>query len=144
MHIRIFELRSLASSESLCDLQGHPVGTCRSDMNMLLVFDVYVTVHCFKFLIIKPTRYTNFSNLFLEWNSTCFGQFLCPSSGVFHCTHSKGICHIGLLSACEQEHMLMLASCQQTCMTYTISVCTVKIWQWTEELPETRRVSFQG
>jgi len=21
----------------------------------------------------------NFSNLFLEWNSTCFGQFLCPS-----------------------------------------------------------------
>ena len=22
-------------------------------------------------------------------NSTCFGQFLCPSSGVFHCTHSK-------------------------------------------------------
>jgi len=34
-------------------------------------------------LIIKPTRCTNFSNLFLEWNSTCFGQFLYPSSGVF-------------------------------------------------------------
>jgi len=26
-------------------------------------------------LIIKPTRNTNFSNLFLEYNSTCFGQF---------------------------------------------------------------------
>jgi len=26
-----------------------------------------------KFLIIKPTRCTNFSNLFLEWNFTCFG-----------------------------------------------------------------------
>ena len=36
-------------------------------------------------------------------NSTCFGQFLCPSSGVFHCTHSNGICHTGLLSACEQD-----------------------------------------
>ena len=35
------------------------------------------------FLIIKPTRCTSFSNLFLEWNSTCFGEFLCPSSGVF-------------------------------------------------------------
>ena len=23
----------------------------------------------------------------------CFGQFLCPSSGVFHSTHSNGICH---------------------------------------------------
>jgi len=52
-------------------------------------------------LIIKPTRCTNFSILFLEWNSTCFGQFLCPSSAVFHCTHSNGICHAGLLTACE-------------------------------------------
>jgi hypothetical protein len=44
------------------------------------------------FLIIKPTRCTNFSNLF--WNeTTCFGQFLCPSSGVIHCTLSSGICH---------------------------------------------------
>jgi len=56
------------------------------------------------FLIIKPTRCTNFSNLFLELNSTCFGQFLCPSSGVFHCTHSNGICHTGLLTDCEQDH----------------------------------------
>ena len=29
---------------------------------------------------------------------------------------SNGICHTGLLTAC----------CQQTCMTYTIAVCTVK------------------
>ena len=55
------------------------------------------------FLIIKRTRCTNFSNLFLERNSTCFGQFLCPSSGVFQCTHSSGICHTGLLTACEQD-----------------------------------------
>jgi len=47
-----------------------------------------VTLHRDKFLKIKPTRCTNFSNLFLEWNSTSFGQFLCPSSGVFHCTHT--------------------------------------------------------
>jgi hypothetical protein len=38
------------------------------------------------FLIIKPTRCNDFSDLFLEWNSTCFGQFLCPSLVVFHCT----------------------------------------------------------
>jgi len=50
-------------------------------------FYVHVTVHRDKFLTIKPTRCTNFSNLFLEWNSTCFGQFLCPSSGAFHCIH---------------------------------------------------------
>ena len=40
-----------------------------------------------------------FSNIFLGWNSTCFEQFLCPSSGVFHCKHSNGICHI----TCEQD-----------------------------------------
>jgi len=54
------------------------------------------------FLIIKPTRYTDFSNLFLELNSTYFGHFLCPSAGVFHCTHSNGICHTVLLTACSQ------------------------------------------
>ena len=39
------------------------------------------------------------------WNKTltCFGQFSCPSSGVFHCTQSNGICHTGLLTACEQD-----------------------------------------
>jgi len=72
----------------------------------LLEFDVHVAVYRDKFLIIKPTRCTNFSNLFLDWNSTCFGQFLCPSSGVFHCAHSNGICHTGLLAACEQEHFV--------------------------------------
>jgi hypothetical protein len=61
----------------------------------------------------KPTRCTNFSNLFLEWNSTYFGQFLCPSSGVFHCTHSNGICHTGLLTACEQYQNGTSWSCLQ-------------------------------
>jgi hypothetical protein len=60
-------------------------------------------LHRVQFLIIKPTRWTNFSNLFLEWNTTCFGQFLCPSWGVLHCTRSNGICHTGLLTACEQD-----------------------------------------
>ena len=52
------------------------------------------------FLIIKPTRCTNYSNLFLKWNSTCFGQFLSPSSEIFHYAHSNGVCHTGLLTGC--------------------------------------------
>jgi len=36
--------------------------------------------------------------------------------------------------------LILLASCQQTCMTYTTAVCTVKnSWCWTEELSETCR-----
>ena len=56
-----------------------------------------MTVQRDQSLTIKPTRCTNFSNLFLDWKSTCFGQFLCPSSGVFHCTHSKPVWNIPLL-----------------------------------------------
>ena len=59
-----------------------------------------------KILIIKPTRCTNFSNLFLEQNSICFRQFLCPSSGAFHCTYSNSMSYRFADS--------LLASCQQT------------------------------
>ena len=79
---------------------AHVNDVCSYDLRQ---YDVHVTVHRDKFLIIKPTRWTNFSNLFLEWKSTCFGEFLCPSSGVFHCTHSNGICHTVLLTVCEQD-----------------------------------------
>jgi hypothetical protein len=41
--------------------------------------------------------------------------------------------------------LLLLESCLQTCMTYTIAVCTVNnSWWWTEALSETCRVSFQN
>ena len=54
-----------------------------------------------------------FSNLFLNWNSIYFGQFLCPSSGVFHCAHSNGVFHTGLLTACEQGQDVQSWSCSQ-------------------------------
>jgi len=41
-------------------------------------------------------------------------------------TAMVGICHTCLLTACEQDQLILLASCQQTCMTYAIVVCTVK------------------
>ena len=50
----------------------------------------------------------------------------------FHCIHNTGICHTGFLTACEQDRdgsgsvLILLASCQQTGMTYTIVVFTVE------------------
>jgi len=44
----------------------------------------------------------------------------------------------------RRNFLILLASCQQTCMTYTIAVSTVKnVWWWTEELSEICRVLFQ-
>jgi len=56
-------------------------------------------VHRNKFLFNKTNRRTNFPNIYLSRNSTYFGQFLCPSSGVFHLTFGTGICHAGLMTA---------------------------------------------
>ena len=84
-------------------------------------FDVHVTMHHDKFPVIKPTRCTKFSNLFLERNSTRFGQFLCPSSRVFRCTHSNGMSYRfadSLQAGSGWNILILLASCQQTCMTY--------------------------
>ena len=75
----------------------------RYGLQYTVLFYAHVSVHRDKFLVIKPTRCTNFSNLFCNENLHCFEQFLCPSSGVFHCTHSNDICHTSLLTACERD-----------------------------------------
>jgi hypothetical protein len=62
------------------------------------IFEVHVTLHCDEFLIMKPTRCTNSSNLC--WNET--------------------------LRVLDRSLLIMLAGCQQICMTYTIAVYTVK------------------
>jgi len=46
----------------------------------------------------KPTEALIFTNLFLSRNSTCFGQFFFPSSGV-HCIFSTGIYHASFMTA---------------------------------------------
>jgi hypothetical protein len=86
-----------------------------------------------KFLIIKPTRCTNFSNLF--WSETLR---VSDSSSVHHQEFfTAHTAMVYVIQACWQ-----LASCQQT---YTTAVCTVKnSWWRTEELSETCRVSLQN
>jgi hypothetical protein len=94
----------------------------------------------------------------LQWNSTCFGNFLCPSSGVIHCKHSNGlISHTDSFRAGSgwipswssrirmDSILIQLESSLQTCMTYTTPECAVNnSWWWTEELSEICSVSFQN
>jgi len=99
-------------------------------------------MHRNKFPIIKPTRCTNFSNLFLEWNSTCFGQFLCPSSGVFHCTHSNGICRTGFADSLRAGSGWNADHDQQRCYHYAPTVkpeavnAVVSSWWWAWTRPK--------
>jgi hypothetical protein len=59
---------------TICDIH-HYIILC---LNFMFMWPCIVT----NFFIIKPTRCTNFTNLFCH-ETTCFGQFLCPSSGVY-------------------------------------------------------------
>jgi len=73
------------------------------------------------FFIIKPTRCTNFTNLF--WHETLH---VSESSSVhhqefIHCTLSNGTCR--WLSS--STRMVLLESHLQTCMTCAIAECTV-------------------
>jgi len=53
----------------------------------------------FKLLVLKPTRCTNFSNLFLEKIPHVSDSSSVHHLELIHCTHSNGICQ----TACEQN-----------------------------------------
>ena len=64
------------------------------------------------FFVIKPTRCTNFTNLF--WHETLHvsGSSSVHHQELIHCTLSNGICHIGLLTyiiaECTVNKLLMM------------------------------------
>jgi hypothetical protein len=76
------------------------IGSTALRHNIFLFFTFMWPCIVTNFFVIKPTRYTNFTDLFCHETLTCFGQFVCLSSGVYslytqqwymsyrHCTHS--------------------------------------------------------
>jgi hypothetical protein len=65
------------------------------------------TSHCpFRFLFNKTNRLNNFFLIYFCQETTCFGQFLCPSSGVFHRTFGTGICHASLMADFKYDPFL--------------------------------------
>ena len=91
--------------------------------------------------LISQTYFWN-KNLHVSDRSSVHHQ----ESSTVHTT--IGICYTGyadcLLAGSEWNILILLASGQQTCMTYNIVVCTVlDSWWWTEERSETCRILFQ-
>ena len=101
-------------------------------VRVFLVHESHVYIiheHRKRSLVIKPTRCTNFSNLF--WNESLH---VSDSSSVHHQEFfTVQTAMVLVMQVCEQlaswirmSILILLASCQQTCMTYTTVVCTVK------------------
>jgi hypothetical protein len=89
------------------------------------------------YLIIKPTRCTNFSNLFWKWNSI-FSNISSAHHQELFTVHSVVVY---VIQVCRQ-----LSNCSKAvCMTNTITECTVNnSWWWTEELSENTEFHFQN
>jgi hypothetical protein len=125
-------------SKSCLNLRSHCcyitcLSRCDAQIFQEYHFDVVNTSMdiCLKlcFFIIWPTRCNNLENLFLALNSTCFGQCLCPSSGV-HSLYTQqwhmSYRFVDSLPARSGSILILLVSCLQTCMAYIIIECTVK------------------
>jgi len=63
------------------------------------------------FLFNKTNKMQEFPKFYFSKNSTCWGNFLCPSSGVFYCTFDIGIFLAGLMTASKQGQVGTTAPC---------------------------------
>jgi len=62
------------------------------------------------------------------WNSISFGQFLCPLSGLYSLYTQQWFMSDSFTAGPgwnRSSILVLLESCLQTCMTYTIAECTV-------------------
>ena len=84
------------------------------------------------FFTIKPTRCTNFPNLFRHETLHVSGSSSAHHQEFIHCTLGTGICHTGLKETFEQDQdgtgssiLVLFESCIQTCMAYNSAECTL-------------------
>jgi hypothetical protein len=96
-----------------------------------------VLKHVIYFFIIKRTRCTDFTKFILAWNSTCFGQFHCPSSGVYSLYTRHWYISYRFVDSSKDIY-------KPVWHTPLPSVQWINSWSWTEGLSETCRVSCQN
>ena len=100
------------------------------------------------FFIIKPTRCTNFTNLFCHETLHVSDISSVHHEEFIRCTLNNGICH----TAFEQDQdgtALPSWSCSKAVYKTVwhiplLSVQWINSWWWTDELSETCRVSWQN
>ena len=119
----------------------------------VLLLVVTVILH---FFVIKPTRCTNFTNLFCHETLHVSDSLSVQHQEFIHCTLSNGICH----TAFGQDHRGPAQkrsanlydrswSCSKAVYKpvwhiLLLSVHWINSWWWTDKLSETCRVSWQN
>jgi hypothetical protein len=82
-----------------------------------------------------------FPKFILAWNSTCFGQFLCPSSGVYSLYTQQWYMSCRFVDSFRAGPVWIYKPVWPIPL---LSVQWINSWWWTEELPKTCRVSCEN
>ena len=100
------------------------------------------------FFIIKPTRCTNFTNLFCHESLHVSDRSSVHHQEFIHCTLSSGVCHTAFGQ--DQDGTAVPSwSCPKAVYKLVwhiplLSVQWINCWWWTEELSETCRISYRN
>ena len=97
------------------------------------------------FFLIKPTRSTNFPNLFRQKTLHVSGISFAHHQE-FSTVNSELVYFMQIWwQLPSRVRMTLLGSCHKICMKYTSSEFTVEnSWWWAKEMPETGRVFWQN
>jgi hypothetical protein len=90
-----------------------------------------------------------FHKFILAWNSTCFGQFLCPLSGVYSLYTQQWYMSYEFVDSFRAGSGSWSCSCSKALYkpvwhTPLLNVQWINSWWWTEELSETCWFSCQN
>jgi len=98
------------------------------------------------FLCNKTNYMHQFHKFILSWNSTCFGQFVCPSSEVYSLYTQKWYMSYWFVDSFRAgpEWSCSKAVYKPVWHTPLLSIQWINSWWWTDELSETWRVSWQN
>ena len=93
--------------------------------------------------VIKPTRFHTF---ILSWNSTWFGQFVCPSSGIYSLYTQQWYMSYWFVDSFRTGTSWSCSKAVYKPVWHIplLSVQWRNSWWWTDELSETCRVSWQN
>ena len=95
--------------------------------------------------VIKPTRCTNFTNLFCH-ETTCFGQFVCLSSGVYSLYTQQCYMSYRFVDSFQARPSWSCSKAAYKPVWHIpwLSVQWINCGWWTDDLSETCRVSWQN
>jgi hypothetical protein len=101
-----------------------------------------------KFVCNKTNQMHQFHKFILSWNSTCFGQFVCPSSGVYSPYTWQWYMSYSFRAGsgwnAVQSWSCSKAVYKPVWHTPLLSVQWINSWWWTEKLSKTCRISWQN